>query len=485
MTDQVLMDKSVTAGDLQDYKGAPVIKYMFPVYNPWSDVKVLPPAPPAFWTPKRDYVLRSTIYHESFWASAIYIAATKMASKSWEVEGDVSLRVKRAHELIDGVDFHGGWASFCLKQIRDFLTTDNGQFFEVIRAGRGGLNSQIIGLAHLDSARCSRTGDPDIPVVYRDRKNVEHEMHDYQVVSLADMPDPGETWNGVGFCAASRAYQQIVKQAAVEGYYYEKITGRSVKNIYFVNAYNEKQIQNALNSAKEEADQKGVVYYMGAVIVPVPGEKPVSVASVPLASLPEGWDRKQELDVTLLAYADAIGLDPQDLQPLTGQPLGTGAQSQVLDDKASGKGLATWPQSMAHALNWWVIPDMTTFLFVEKDLRDRQGEANYTKTEIEAQGIAVEKGITTGQQAMQYLVDKHIYPNEFIPTDMTPETDLSSDEKSDADDETPGAPQPEVQPEAQPAEEGPVIAQKEAADAALMIAQEMDAALKLAEEVRA
>lgn len=480
MTDQSIMDKSVTAGDLQDYRGASVIRYNFQVHNPWNNTRVLPPQPPDFWSPQRDRVLRSTIYHETFWASAIYIAATKMASKSWEVEGDVPLRVKRAHELISDVDFHGGWASFCLKQIRDFLTTDNGQFFEVIRAGRGGLNSQIVGLAHLDSARCMRTGDPEIPVIYRDRKNVEHEMHDYQVVALSDMPDPGETWNGVGNCAASRAYAQIVKQAAVEGYYYEKITGRSVKNIYFVNAYNEKQIKNAIDSAKEEADQKGVIYYMGAVMVPVAGDKPVSVASVPLASLPEGWDRKQELDVTLLAYANAIGLDPQDLQPLTGQSLGTGAQSQVLDDKASGKGLATWPQSMAYALNWWVIPDMTTFLFVEKDLRDRQGEATYVKAEIDAQGVAVEKQIATPQQAMQYLVDKHIYPNEFIPTDLTPETDLSSDEKSDADEEAPGAPQPEAQPA-----DGPIVAQKEAADPAVMIEQEMDAALKLAEEVRA
>jgi hypothetical protein len=467
MTDQAILEKSVTVGDTEDYSGGSVLRYIFPVFNPYNDAAILPPRPPEFWTPRRDMVLRSTLYHETFWASAIYIAATKMASKSWQVDGDIPLRVKNAHSVLDGVDFHGGWTSFIMKGIRDYLTTDNGQFFEVIRSSRAALNSQIIGLAHLDSGRCRRTGDMEIPVVYRDRKGAEHEMHAHEVVSIVDMPDPGETWNGVGMCSASRAYQQIIKQAAVEGYYYEKITGRTVKTIYFVNAYNEKQIKTAIDAAKGEADQKGVMYYMGAVIVPIPGDKPASVASVPLASLPESWDRKQELDVTLLAYADAIGLDPQELQPLTGQPLGTGAQSQVLDDKASGKGLAVWPQAMTHALNWWVIPDMTTFMFVEKDLRDRQGEATYIKSEMDGQGVAVAQGIATPAQAMQYLVDKHIYPKEFIPTDLTPGSDLSDSEKSDANDS-----------------QDAVVEVKEAADPGTLIESETGAAIEIVKSLQ-
>lgn len=89
---------------------------------------------------------------------------------------------------------------------------------------------------------------------------------------------------------------------------------------------------------------------------------------------------------------------------MTGQALGTGAQSQVLDDKASGKGLQSFFQSFAHAINWWVLPDLTSFIFVEKDYRDRVQKANIAKLEIEGQGVAVQQGIASGRQAMQYLV---------------------------------------------------------------------------------
>ena len=129
------------------------------------------------------------------------------------------------------------------------------------------------------------------------------------------------------------------------------------------------------------------------------------------------------------SYANNLGLDVQDLQPLTGRALGTGAQSQVLDEKAKGKGLAAFRQQFVHAINTWVLPDSTTMVFVEKDWRDKKLNAEYNAAVEAYTSDAVKNNIITAAQGLQALVDENVYPDEFLPTDITPDTTLADDEK--------------------------------------------------------
>ncbi len=433
-----LIKKSVTKEDfIPVSEGGGVIRMTIPL---WSGVTgkniLLPPLPPTYWTPGRDAVLRSTVHNEALWAGAIGIAITKKASQAFEIDSPVPLRARRAQDMLLQADGRRvGWVGFLSKQLRDYLTTDNGEFFEIVRA-TSSAGSRIVGLRHLDSLRCIRTGDPDIPVIYRDRKGYYHELKDYQVVTLSDMPDPGDTYYGVGFCSASRAYAAVYKLAAIEWYLREKVSGQHPLAIYIVNGILEKQLQGAVTVAKEDELAKGVAAYMGAVILGVPSETQANVAVIPLAELPDRFQRKEEFDISVLTYANAIGLDPQDLQPLTGQSLGSGAQSQVLDDKTKGKGLAMWSQDFTHALNEYVIDEMTTFQFVENDYRDNIRVADVSKKRAEVSQIRVKAGITTAQEEKQVLVDQNELPKEFLTTDMTPGETLDDTEKPQAIDET-------------------------------------------------
>jgi hypothetical protein len=474
MTDDVLKH-SVTKDDVLAYAGGPVFHFMIPMTLPES-LRVMTPEPPMYWTPERDLTLRGTLYREDMWASAVGIACTKMSSQAWEVESEIPLRTRRAQDLMTQAGMNKGWVNFITKHLQDYILTDNGAFVEIVRATTS-LNSQIIGLITLDSLRCTRTGDPYIPVIYRDLKGRLHEMKSYQVIDLVDMPDPGEAWFGVGHCAASRAYHAIHREAAISNFIDEKVSGRRILAMYFVNAMNQTQINNAIASIQGQADAKGVVSYMGAVIVPVPGEKAPEVTAIPFAEIPDGIDRKEEHDINLLVYADAIGLDIQDLQPLTGQPLGTGAQSQVLDDKAKGKGLAAWRQAWTHAMTWSVLPDLTTFLFVEKDYKDQQAVANIKDMNATWLDRYVKNATITPAQALQVAVDANDLPKEFLPTDITPESNLSDSEK--VDEETP-----------QGDEENPTDAETDATTEAVkeistskLILAELPEAVRLFEEV--
>lgn len=450
MADTELIKKSVTAGDYAETPRSGVINFMIPWY-PGMSVG-LPPEAPQWWSRARDYTLRSTVLFEDMWAAAIGIAITKVASSSWEIDSEIPLRARRGQDIINDSDF----VKLFAKGLRDYLTTDNGQFIEIVRAAKSPV-SRIVGMAHLDSLRCTRTGDPEIPLIYIDRKGYEHEVRAENVIALSDMPDPGDTWFGVGNCAASRAYRSIYKLSVIERYVSEKVSGRRPLAIHFVNSIGQKQLGEIVTAAEESAARQGILSYMGAIVVPLlDASVPPQVSTVPLAELPDRFNRKEETDLAILSYADNIGLDVQDLQPLTGQALGTGAQSQVLDEKAKGKGLVIWKKDLAYELNMKIFDDMTTFAWIEKDYRDQERQAGVSNARATASKTRIDAGITKPEQELQVLVDLDELPNEFLPEDVTGDT-LSDDEKPDKEQEGEGEeaemPEPKEEPEKADGEE--------------------------------
>lgn len=427
-----LINKSVTEGDQAHYEGNGVIRYFMPMNYGGSavdSVGALPPVLPPFWSYERDRILRNTVYKESMWSASIGIAISKIAASAWEITSETGLRARRGQDLLLNADGQNiGWTQFVAKNLRDYLTTDNGSFAEIVRAGPGKF-SRPIGLRHLDSRRCIRTGDPDTPVVYRDRKGQWHGLKWWQVIAMSDNPEPSDFYYGVGLCAASRAYTQIYKLAGMDWYMNEKITGQRPLAIYIVNGVLDKQMKNAIGAAKEGVNARGLTTYMGAVIMGIPQGETPGLVTIPLAELPDGFDRKEEVDLGILNYANAIGLDPQDLQPLTSSQLGTGTQSQVLHEKAKGRGMITWKQQWTHAVNQLLLPAATTFVFIENDLDDRMKKAEIADTFTKASVERAKTGLTTVQQEVAVLIDEKVLPPEYQDTDLTPTVTLGDGKK--------------------------------------------------------
>lgn len=434
----------------------------------------LSPSAPAWWSQARDFVLRRTIHAEGMWASALSVAVTKVQAAGFEVDSEVGLRAKQAHELLTRVDFARGYKRFMAKLALDFLTCDNGAFVEVIRASDAP-GAKIVGLAHLDSLRCTRTGDDDVPVIYTDNLGVMHELRDYQVFDLVDMPDPSETWNGVGHCAAGRAYDTIYKLSAIEAYVSEATSGRIPTKLVFIGGIPSTAVENAMQQAQAQADAKGLTVYMGAAVQAALSDKALSVIEVPLKEIPAGFDVEKERNDAYLKYANAIGLDPQELQPLTGRPLGTATQSQVLDDKQSGKGLVAFFGMFSEMMNLRVLPDATTHHFTEKDFRDQQAKAAVQLTRAQTRSAMILSGEITPQQALQMAVDEGDAPKEFLTKDMTPDDKLSDDEKPTEDAERPDAEQP-AETEATPEDEARQAPQQQQQPAQMKESSEDDMA---------
>ena len=289
MPDQKIIKQSVTAGDYTEGGGG---VFYFAVSSwPLGSQMALRPTLEGLGVKEIDYQLAATLDHEPIWAGAIAIAISKIGSKSWKVDSEISLRTKRAQELFLGADAGRGWVTFISKLIQDFLLCNNGAFIEVVRATSSPA-SQIIGLVPLNSMRCVRTGDPLQPVIYQDLKGAFHGLKTHEVIELVDMPSTRAGQFGMGKCAAYRAYSSIYKMAAIDSYVSEKVSGRRPLAVHLINGLNDMQLRSVLSTAQSESDARGAIAYMGAIMATIPGDTTPTVATVPLAEFPDNFNRR-------------------------------------------------------------------------------------------------------------------------------------------------------------------------------------------------
>jgi hypothetical protein len=420
-----VIDKSVTKDDI-----VPGLRYigLWNMIQPNTLVKLLPELPIGF-SPLVDRVLASTPKFEPFWAGALNLTISKLASMNWDVSGDVPLRVKRAQDMFHTANGGKGFINFLKKHLRAYLCCDNGAHIEIVRATQGA-GSKIVGFVHLDPHRCRRTGDPDIPIIYIDRVGGEHELRSYQVFSIADMPDESDTYFDAGFCAAHRAYETIRLMAVIQRYIYEKISGARPLSIEFLTGITTKQLQDALSSNEAQRISKAGYAYGGVVMIPFIDSEKVAKETVQIQGLPDGFDRDKELANGLLSYANSIGIPFQTLKPLSGQGLGSGKQSEVLQDAAKGQGVVVWMEEFEFFTNYALLGETTTFTWNEKkDLNADKIRAEIFKLEAEASATLVEKVGLAPDKAINQMVDKELLPPEFIVNDQTAGVDLADDEK--------------------------------------------------------
>lgn len=428
----LMRERSVKTGDLPP-GGTTVLQ----LFVPTSPMTTLLPQqlPGTLW--QRDKFLSITPRADAQWGCAVGIGIAKVASLAWDVKGDVRLRSRRGFDIImnaDSATSQGGWISYASKQVRDYTCTNMGAVTEIVRETLS-YGSRIVGINHLPAVRCRRTGDPERPILYITKDGREHILRDWQVMYFSDLPDPDEISYGGGLCAAERAYPQIVKMASLENYVYEKISGSRPLAIHIVNGLRIDQIEGAIRQAEADQQRAGYTSYMGAVVMATikPDAAP-SVATIDLAELPDGFDAVNERARADLIYANALGLDLQDLVPLSNTPLGTAAQSKVLHDKSKGKGLILFRQQFVHAINKMVLDDKTKFLFSEKSYDDQMARARISRENAIVAGQRIKSGITTPQEERQMLVDQHELPMNFVQSDLTPEASLSDTDKPGFDD---------------------------------------------------
>lgn len=381
---------------------------------------------PVWWSPARDRALGQFWWTEPVLAGAIYSICAKIAALGWTLTGP-ERQVRRYQAMLAAADLGAGWAQFILKVVQDVLTQDNGAFIELLRAPGEGPDTPVRGVAYLDSQRCTRTGDPLYPVIYTSARTGErHKLAWWQVATLADLPSGREEMRGVGFCAVSRVLRAAQVLRDISLYKRQKVSGKRVPGIIFVQGVRRGVVEDGLKAAVEEQRSQGLSHYTTPIVISSPDPSvPVKAELMELASLPDGYDEDTSYRWYICQLALGFGVDYGEFAPLPGAALGTATQSEVQAAKARGKGPGILIQMLEHIVNWTVLPPSVTFSFSSQDLTEDLNRAKVTEARASALSRFIHAGILTPEQALQVAVDWGELPQAFLTRDITPNVSVT------------------------------------------------------------
>ena len=282
---------------------------------------------PPWWSKERDREL------DRFWKSvdhvsgAFYTLGSKLASVPFRVEprdASVALHRKQAEEyqelLEAGSEFGAGWQELADLFLQDLWTQDNGGFLEVIGAGpkNGAIRGLPVGLAHLDSYRCHRTGSLEYPVQYEDTDGRLYKLHRSRVLYRSQMPSRRAEMYRVGFCWLSRCINAAQSLLDNVIYKQEKMGSRPKRGIIVTGGnLDPDDVTSAFQQADAIMDSQGLSKFSKFVVVGANYMPDARLEIIDLASLPDGFDYETDMTLTMFTIALAGGFPPRWIWPAT------------------------------------------------------------------------------------------------------------------------------------------------------------------------
>ncbi len=364
---------------------------------------------------QRDKQLRDFWHTEPILASSVYSTASRYAAFGWHLEGPDRM-VNIVTKLLNAVEFGQGWIQLMMKVLIDLFTQDNGAFIEVIRQSDSP-TSPVMSLNHLDANKCIRTGRRFDPVVYRDREGRLHTLKWYQVIPLTEFPSPIEKMNGMQYCAVTRMLRaaQILRDIGV--YKQEKISGKFNKAVHLVSGVQTKTIIDAMTVRVAEDRNAGFVRYVQPLIIgSLDPTANVSVATLNLASLPDGFDEESNMRWYINQLALAFGTDYQDFAPLPGGNLGTAQQSQTLHLKSRGRGSLLFMSLIEQVFNYHgIMPPTVKFEFGDQDLDEDISNARVRQMRAQERKLRIESGEISPEVARLLAVEAGDLDDDYLP----------------------------------------------------------------------
>ncbi len=374
---------------------------------------------------QRDRQLRDFWPTETYLAGAMANVAMRNAVFQWEIRGGSDKVNQAITDILTGAIAGDsfGWVPFAQKYSQDLYTQDNGAFIELIRDPGMDANSRfkgplapVLGVGHLDSNRCTRTGNPKFPIVYMDRNSVKHKLQWYEVIPFSDYPSAIETMNGVGYCAVTRVLRMAQVVRSISIYKDEKISGRQFKQIHFVSGVSRQDIKDEMVRGQEEANNTGMIrFILPSILASLDPEKPVSTATLDLASLPDGFDYDQEMKWYISSLALGFGVDYQEFAPLPGGNMGSSQQSMILHRKGTGKGPAVLMRMLSEAFrNYGLLPKGVEMRFNDKDEQEELERQTVRTKALEEYALAIRNFVLTPEAARKDLIERGIYTVKTI-----------------------------------------------------------------------
>lgn len=362
----------------------------------------------SIWPNFRDAHLAQWWKTEPILAGALYSTEAKVATLGFQFKGKHK-NTKAYYQNLAGTAHDGlGLSTIFQLTIHSLLTCDNGAFWYLHGAGRPDrpLRGRVVDIRFLDSAQCWRTYDPDYPVTYFNPfTGGFYRLHKSRVVMMSSMRQPNELGRGIGVCAVSRVLQaaQIIRDIRL--YKREKIGGRPSKGMLLLQGVNRKQVEQAVQGTEEDADNTGFFRYKGVDVL-ASLNKELKGVLLDLASLPDGFNEKDDTQLYVNILALTVGTDPRDFWPAATAGA-TKGDAEVADKKARGKGIGDLLRTLRFAMNWRVLGKQSgvqfDFEYIDIDELVQTAQANNMKATTYK--LAVDSGSIVPEEMRAMMIN--------------------------------------------------------------------------------
>jgi hypothetical protein len=338
---------------------------------------------PMWWSRARDAALEKLWHDSNLLSGAMYAMSSKMCTIPFHIEPlDMSItqHMRDAdmfqRRLYEGAEFGQGWDEFFSLQVQSLLGQDNGRFFEIIDAASdktGRVTGAALTVAHLSPDRCTRTGDPEFPILYQRIDGKRVKLHFTRVGYDSQLPSTRAEMFRVGFCAISRATHYARLILDINRYYAEKLGSRPLRGILLAGGgLDAEVVGNAIEAISSKSDAEG---FMNFSLLPIIGEQELDTPSlelISLSSLPEGFDEETSTGIAMAAIALAMGVDIRELWP-SSQQGATRADALLQHIKQRGKGPGHIITRTEQLINSKFLPAHLKIVFdYQDDAQDRQ-----------------------------------------------------------------------------------------------------------------
>ena len=328
---------------------------------------------PAWGSLECDIALRVLHYtqHNALWGGASKIWIQKILGTPYEISGGRNPTYDW-QELFFESDFGEGYDYMMSKFLTDYLTLNRGGFIEKVSYGAPDTpikeGAKILGLNHLDALRVYFTGNREYPFLYQSEFNgALHKLHYTRVIHLAEHPAPNTLMFGMGKSALYDALTVANAQTLLGRHQNELLNDLPPPGIVIFNNVKADEVATAMTQFDYERVRDGQSVYRAPLqLSSKDPSQPATVTFVPMSTVPQDFDYEKYMRVHVNLLALTLQLDPQDIWPLQGSAMGSGAQSRILEAKGSSKGpgyLLTrlercWNTVLPRSLEWkYKAPD--------------------------------------------------------------------------------------------------------------------------------
>lgn len=391
---------------------------------------------PSWWSEARDIALRHFVYrpNNDILAGAVSSMTKKFKAMNWKIEGPLRV-VNRYQKVLTTAEFFQGWSFWLGKVLFDYLTQDKGAFTELIGAGNpnGPIVGPVLGMAHLDSQFCQLTGDIEFPVIYNNPKTENsHRLHTTRVAHFVDMPSPSERMYNTGFCSVSRVIGSSEILLKINRYKNEKLDDLPEAGLLIFNNVLPERWKDVKADYHRETRRLGQEHWRNVMTMfGLDPAQPASADLISFSNLPEAFNELESTTTYINILALAFGVDVREFWPMSSGALGTATESEIMHQKARGKGVGEIISMVERVINWKVLPESATFAFDFKDDQEDLLAADIDKTRADTIMSMWNDGNTPvrGFEIRQMLADNVSYfEDDFLEFDATEEEDATDTE---------------------------------------------------------